>query len=189
MGNAGDVDIRNQITMQALARKIQAAALAETKALFLTAIITLQITTTLQAMAIRPLTTIRQAAAIPVTALHPAVRHQAAIMLLLITAPQAAAIPLEAIRQMGAATICPATAAIRQGVVATTRQAALAAICQATAASQKTAKTICPAAAATVPQEATTRLLTVRLPAAANPQPHRIQIPLLLPLQAVIRMP
>lgn len=182
MGNAGDVDIRNQITMPAPARKIQAAA-------------------------------------IPITTLHPAVQHQTTIMLLPTTAPQAAAIPLEAIRQTRAATICPATAAIRQGVVATTRQAALATICQAAAASQKTAKTICPAAtasrqraaatrqvalvaiypvtatlqqgaaAATVPQEATTRLLTVRLPAAANPQPHRIQIPLQLPLQTAIRMP
>ena len=49
---------------------------------------------------------------------------------------------------------------LRQGAVTATRQAALAAICQAAAA---------------VPQEATTRLLTVHLPTTANPQPHRIQ--------------
>jgi len=147
MGNAEDVDIRNQITMQALARKIQAAA-------------------------------------IPITALHPAVRHQAAIILLLTTAPQAVVIPPETIRQMAtAATICPATAASRQRVVATTRQAALAAIYPVTATTRQEAEL------ATVPQEVTTQLLAVRLPAAANPQPHRIQIPLLLPLQTAIRMP
>lgn len=145
MGNVEDVATRNQITVQALARKIQAAA-------------------------------------IPITTLHPAVQHQTTIMLLPTTAPQAPAIPLEAIRQTGAATICPAATASRQRAAAT-RQVALVAIYPVTATLQQGA------AAATVPQEATTRLLTVRLPAAANPQPHRIQIPLQLPLQTAIRMP